>query len=193
MAIPLSTRPPAGSKRLDAAAWIAAALEALAAEGMAGVRVERLAASLGVTKGSFYWHFKDREALVAAVLAQWAAGRIAAIAEQTRDHGTPADARKALLALLDIYARTPNRKGLAVELAIRGLAPGHAAAKRAVAHVDAARLAKVGALFAKLGKSPAEADARALLFYAFLFGQSLMGGGKRLAAAKRAAAKIVAD
>ncbi|MCA3247505.1 MAG: TetR/AcrR family transcriptional regulator, partial [Azospirillum sp.] len=58
---------------------------------------------------------------------------------------------------------------------------------------DAARLAKVGALFAQLGKSAAEADARALLFYAFLFGQSLMGGGKRLAAAKRAAAKIVAD
>ncbi len=188
MANALSTR-----ARLDEAAWIAAAFEALAAEGIAGVRVERLAASLGVTKGSFYWHFKDREALVAALLERWAAGRIAAIAEQTRDHGSEDAARKALLALLDIYARTPNRKGLAVELAIRGLAPGHEAAKRAVARVDAARLAKVGALFAKLGKSPAEADARALLFYAFLFGQSLMGGGKRLAAAKRAAAKIVAD
>jgi len=193
MANALSTRAPAGSKRLDEAAWIAAAFEALAAEGIAGVRVERLAAALGVTKGSFYWHFKDRDALVEALLERWAAGRISAIAEQTRDHGTPADARKALLALLDIYARTPNRKGLAVELAIRGLAPGHEAAKRAVARVDAARLAKVGALFAKLGKTPAEADARALLFYAFLFGQSLMGGGKRLAAAKRAAAKIVAD
>jgi AcrR family transcriptional regulator len=188
MANALSTR-----ARLDEAAWIAAAFEALAAEGIAGVRVERLAASLGVTKGSFYWHFKDRETLVAALLERWAAGRIAAIAEQTRDNGTSADARKALLALLDIYARTPNRKGLAVELAIRGLAPGHAAAKRAVARVDAARLAKVGALFAKLGKTRAEADARALLFYAFLFGQSLMGGGRRLAAAKRTAAKIVAD
>jgi len=192
MANALSTRAPAGSKRLDATAWIAAAFEALAAEGIAGVRVERLAAALGVTKGSFYWHFKDRDALVDAVLERWATGRISAIAEQTRDHGTPADARKALLALLEIYARTPNRKGLAVELAIRGLAPGHQAAKRAVARVDAARLAKVGALFAKLGKTSAEADARALLFYAFLFGQSLMGGGKRLAAAKRAAAKIVA-
>lgn len=193
MANALSTRAPAGTKRLDAAAWIAAAFEALAAEGMAGVRVERLAATLGVTKGSFYWHFKDREALVAALLERWAAGRISAIAEQTRDHDSEGAARKALLALLDIYARTPNRKGLGVELAIRSLAPGHAAAKRAVARVDAARLAKVGALFAKLGKTPAEADARALLFYAFLFGQSLMGGGKRLAAAKRAAAKIVAD
>ncbi len=193
MASHLSTRAPAGSKRLDEAAWIAAAFEALATEGMAGVRVERLAATLGVTKGSFYWHFKDREALVEAVLERWATGRIAAIAEQTHDHGGQAQARRALLGLLDIYARTPNRKGLGVELAIRGLAPGHIAAKRAVARVDAARLGKVGALFARLGKSPAEADARALLFYAFLFGQSLMGGGRRLAAAKRAAAKIVAD
>ena len=190
MANALSTRAPAESRRLDAAAWTTAAFDALAAEGIAGVRVERLAATLGVTKGSFYWHFKDRDALVDAVLERWATGRIAAIAEQTR--GSEGAARKALLALLDIYARTPNRKGLAVELAIRRLAPGHAAAKRAVARVDAARLAKVGALFAKLGKSPAEADARALLFYAFLFGQSLMGGGRKLAAAKRAAAKIVA-
>jgi AcrR family transcriptional regulator len=193
MANALSTRAPGGSKRLDEAAWIAAALDALAAEGMSGVRVERLAASLGVTKGSFYWHFEDRDALIDAVLKHWAAGRIAAIGEQTRTDGTSAHARKALLALLDIYARTPNRKGLGVELAIRGLAPGHIAAKRAVARVDAARLAKVGALFAKLGKTQAEADARALLFYAFLFGQSLMGGGKRLAAAKRAVAEIVAD
>jgi AcrR family transcriptional regulator len=187
MDVSLSTRP-----RLDKTAWIEAALAALAREGLAGLRVERLALKLGVTKGSFYWHFKDRAALVAAALDAWAEGRIAAIAEQAKPAASAPQARAALVALLDIYARAPNPKGLAVELAIRGLARRDAGAARAVARVDAERMARVGALFEKLGLPPDQADARALLFYAFLFGQSLLGGGKRLDAARRAAAAIVA-
>ena len=53
------------------ASWITAALEVLASEGIGRVRVEPLAKKLGVTKGSFYWHFDDRPALHAAMLAQW--------------------------------------------------------------------------------------------------------------------------
>jgi AcrR family transcriptional regulator len=52
-------------------AWIAAACEVLAREGLDGVRVEPLAAKLGVTKGSFYWHFRDRAALLDALLEDW--------------------------------------------------------------------------------------------------------------------------
>lgn len=59
------------AKRLDAAAWVEAGLDVLAAQGIDGVRVEPLAKQLAVTKGSFYWHFKDRAALVEAVLARW--------------------------------------------------------------------------------------------------------------------------
>ncbi|MET0868224.1 MAG: helix-turn-helix domain-containing protein, partial [Pseudorhodoplanes sp.] len=68
---------------LDAQAWIAGALDALASRGIDAVRVEPLAKALAVTKGSFYWHFADRRALIEAMLTQWSEGRIIAIREQT--------------------------------------------------------------------------------------------------------------
>ena len=58
----------AGSPRED---WAAAALAAIADGGLAAVAVEPLAARLGTTKGSFYWHFANRDALLAAALALW--------------------------------------------------------------------------------------------------------------------------
>src|SRR5690348_17007444 len=75
--------------RLDAEAWIAAAFDALADGGVDAVRVEPLAKALAITKGSFYWHFADRRALIDAMLAAWAEGRIAAIREQAVDRGEP--------------------------------------------------------------------------------------------------------
>ena len=58
---------------LNADAWAAAALDAIAEKGLDGVAVEPLARSLGVTKGSFYWHFANREALLARALERWEA------------------------------------------------------------------------------------------------------------------------
>lgn len=51
--------------------WIRAALVAIAERGSAEVIVERLASRLGATKGSFYWHFRDRGELVTEALALW--------------------------------------------------------------------------------------------------------------------------
>ena len=56
---------------MDADAWIQAALDALAEDGLSAVAVEPLARRMGVTKGSFYWHFKNRDALLAATLEFW--------------------------------------------------------------------------------------------------------------------------
>jgi AcrR family transcriptional regulator len=57
--------------RLSAANWECGALDMIAEEGVAAVAVEALARRLGVTKGSFYWHFKNREALLSAALQRW--------------------------------------------------------------------------------------------------------------------------
>lgn len=57
--------------RLSAADWEDAALASLAEGGLAAVAVESLARRLGVTKGSFYWHFSTREALLQAALERW--------------------------------------------------------------------------------------------------------------------------
>ena len=70
--------------QLDRSAWINAAIELLADDGLDGIRVEVLAKRLHVTKGSFYWHFKDRQDLLEAVLDTWRQGRIRDILKQTR-------------------------------------------------------------------------------------------------------------
>ncbi|HEX7348731.1 MAG TPA: helix-turn-helix domain-containing protein [Rhodanobacteraceae bacterium] len=68
-----SARPSRAHARLSAADWERGALEMLAEEGVGALAVEALARRLGVTKGSFYWHFKSREALLQAALARWEA------------------------------------------------------------------------------------------------------------------------
>src|SRR5690242_1895778 len=65
-----------GAKRLDeptltAADWAEAALQLIAEAGLGALTIDTLAARLGVTKGSFYWHFKGRSELLAAALERW--------------------------------------------------------------------------------------------------------------------------
>jgi AcrR family transcriptional regulator len=169
------TKEAASKERLDADAWVAGALDALAAGGIDAVRVEPLAKALNVTKGSFYWHFADRRALIDAMLAQWAEARIAAIREQTAGGRTGKESPTVvLLRLADLYTRHGNTRGLAIELAIRAFARGDEGAAQAVRSVDTERLAHVTALFEKIGWPAADAKARAVLFYSYLFGQSLL-------------------
>ena len=75
-ATPGSTQAPRRGRahaRLSAADWERGALEMIAQEGVGALAVEALARRLGVTKGSFYWHFKNREALLQAALNRWEA------------------------------------------------------------------------------------------------------------------------
>ncbi len=69
--MPLSTTKLAPKNRLSAAVWEQAALDLLAESGVPAVAVEPLARRLGVTKGSFYWHFATRDALLQAALDRW--------------------------------------------------------------------------------------------------------------------------
>lgn len=161
----------AGASKRDAQAWIAAALDRLATGGIESVRVEPLAKVLSVTKGSFYWHFADRRALLDAMLQQWRDGRIAAITRQSADGGSPADILRQLAAL---YTQRANARGLMIELAIRAAARNDKRAARAVRSVDKERLLHVSRLFQALGWPAPRASERAVLFYSYLFGQSLL-------------------
>ncbi|HVI65849.1 MAG TPA: TetR/AcrR family transcriptional regulator [Bradyrhizobium sp.] len=152
--------------------WIKAGFAELARSGVEGVRVEVLAKNLGVTKGGFYRRFKDRAALLDAMLQDWNTGRIAAIEQQASLEGETA--RERLEALIRLYSERMNTEGMAIELAIRQWARSDAMAADAVAGVDAARLRNVAQLYRATGLANDEADAKAFLFYCFIFGQSLL-------------------
>jgi AcrR family transcriptional regulator len=175
--------------------WIEAGLEEIARTGVEGVRVEVLAKSLGVTKGGFYRRFRDRAALLEAMLLHWSAGRIAAIERHTSLDGTTA--RERLKALVPQYSERVNTEGMAVELAIRQWARSDELAAGAAAHVDAARLRNVGNLFRATGLPAEEADARAFLFYCFVFGQGLLflerGPRKRAQLVAKSAETVLRD
>ena len=67
----MAPRPGNPRPRLGRKQWEIAALEMIGERGVAGLAVEPLARRIGVTKGSFYWHFDNLEALMEAALARW--------------------------------------------------------------------------------------------------------------------------
>jgi AcrR family transcriptional regulator len=152
--------------------WVAVGLAELARSGIDGVRIEVLAERLGVTKGGFYRRFRDRRALLNAILETWRDGRVAAI-ERHADAGGVTSVEK-LQSIIKLYSERANAQGMAIELAIRQWARTDPATAAAAEKVDAARLRVAGALYRDLGLSLPDADARAVLLYTFLFGQSLL-------------------
>lgn len=146
--------------------WVAAGLEALRKGGAPEVRVERLAAQLGITKGSFYWHFRNRGELLDALLEHWA--REMTEAEFERIEAMRASLGARLLAL----AQDVLEKGMGrYDPVIRGWARTDRKVAAAVARVDRRRVFALTNFFAEGGFSAAGARTRARLFYTFLLGE----------------------
>jgi len=162
--------------RLAAADWVDAACLAIAEGGVAAVAVEPLAKRLGVTKGSFYWHFPHRAALLEAALARWEAEeteRVIAVLAKIDDP------RQRLARLIEIaFAehelladadRTAPGLGLAFTLAVSDAIDDPLVAP-VVRRVAERRIAYLEAEFAALGLAPAAARHRAFLAYAAYLG-----------------------
>ena len=150
------------NEQMSANAWADAGLEALALEGFAALKADRLAKALGVSRGSFYWHFRDVPAFHRAVLARWRETASENVIEGLERH---ADARDALRDLLSRAFRATPR----LEAAVRAWASHDAAAREAVLATDRRRTDYIRELLARCGAAPDEAEARArLLYWAFV-------------------------
>ncbi len=151
---------------LDRDAWAAAALEALATGGLAAVAVEPLAAALGATKGSFYWHFPNREALLAAALERWERQHTDAVIARVEQEP---DVERRLRYLFGavVGAAATDR----VELALLASSE-HPLVGPALRRVTERRIAYVAALFERLGFPPAEARRRSLIAYTTYLGHA---------------------
>jgi AcrR family transcriptional regulator len=151
--------------RLTRDAWVRAALEAIADGGLAAVAVVPLAARLGVTKGSFYWHFQDRDALVEAAVAEWEESHTATVIAQIEAASTdPLQQLRVLIKRVSALAA-----GDRVELALLATA-GHPAVKPVLDRVARRRLDFIADLLERLGFSRTDARRRALLAYTSYLG-----------------------
>lgn len=150
--------------RTPRSAWVGAGLKALADGGPDAVRVEALAASLGVSKGGFYWHFEDRRALLGEMLDSWertVAEDVIALIESR-----PAPARDKLRQL---FALAPS-VDFPVELAIREWARRDASVATRVRRIDNRRMEYLRSLFAQLGVDQEEAEVRAIQAFSLFVG-----------------------
>lgn len=162
---------------LDEAAWIEAALEILIISSIDAVGVEPLAKQLGVTKGSFYWHFKDRPALLRAILRTWRQRATMAIIERLEhSEKAPIDRLRHLMELP--YSSPRARQAAQIDLAIRAWARRDELAAAAVQEVDRQRLSYIASQLRMLGFKEDEADVRAYLMYASQFAESLFATGE---------------
>lgn len=156
-------------KRLSPQHWIVAALDALAAGGVAAVAVEPLAARLGATKGSFYWHFSGRDALLEAALLHWErteTDNVIALVEPNPD------ARARLRTLLTVaLGGRRGHAGAGIELALQSSA-AHPLVVPVLARVTRRRIDYLTGLFTQLGFPPADARQRSLIAYTAYLGHA---------------------
>jgi AcrR family transcriptional regulator len=145
-------------------AWIDAALDALTAGGPDAVRIEALAASLGVSKGGFYWHFANRQALITEMLDAWEQAGTEQVIE--RIDSEPGDAR-AKLRRLFVLAPSAN---FAVELALRDWSRRDAGVARRLRRIDNRRMAFLRTLFEQFCPDQTDAEARTMLAYSLMIG-----------------------
>lgn len=166
------TREPERKHLLGRRDWIKVALEALAHDGPSAVAIARLADKMGVTKGSFYWHFSSREELLNSLIIEWqqhATQRVIQIVESEK--ATP---HEKILRLAAIGGGSPiSEFGGALELAMRSWAKSNPEVRAAVADVDRQRMAYLAELYGEIG-SELEPALLACLHYAFSAGMRLI-------------------
>ena len=150
--------------RLSAEDWALAALDVIAEQGLAAVAVEPLARRLGVTKGSFYWHFPSREALLVAALERWERTEQETVFGQLE---AVSDPRARLRGLFRLVAHELRPHVIYSEL-LKAL--DHPVVKPVLERVSQRRLDYLTASFRQAGLGRVDAQNRARLAYAAYVG-----------------------
>ena len=151
--------------------WITGAWEMLGDAGLDGVRVEPLARRLGVTKGSFYWHFRDRQELLDVLLDLWFS---IWDDQMSPDIDGDGNAEERIWALFESVIRRTTR-GQTVSL--RLLSHKDPEIARRIDERDAQRLAFLMQRLEEIGFSREEARVRGQVYQAIMTGEFLRNGG----------------
>ena len=156
-------------RKLGRGDWLAAALKALETGGLGAVKVLALASALGASRGSFYWHFRDRAELLDSVLEHWDTEWTDAVIERSLAASLDAGERLRILAT-DVVEHRRGR----FDPAIRAWALHDRRAAAVVRRVDRKRLAYLKSLFRGVGLGKEEAEVRARLTLAYFVGDHVI-------------------
>jgi AcrR family transcriptional regulator len=159
-----ASEPPLGRKD-----WIEAAIAMLAEDNVEALRVDTLAEKLGVTKGSFYWHFEGRDDLLFAVLDEWRLRMTSEIQSLILDRSGTAWERLERLLRIAISAR-PDVPGGPFETTLRDWARRNPKVAGVVREVDAERVRFLRQLYREAGLDGSDVDDFAELHMAFVIG-----------------------
>lgn len=158
--------------------WLQAAYDALISGGIEAVKILPLATRLRLARTSFYWHFKDREDLLAALARRWIERTSAPLIAATEAYAeTEAEA------LLNVIGCFLDPEGFddRLEFAVRGWALGDAEMLERLRAEDARRLAALAAMLGRWGHAPEDADTRARAIYMVQIGYISMQERESLA------------
>ena len=150
--------------RLTQDDWIVAAIGAIEHGGIAAIAVEPLAAALGTTKGSFYWHFTNRDELIAATMQRWEELATNAVIATVGEVTDPMDRLRQLLRVVFGHEREDRIEARIV------LAPFDTRFSPTVERVTALRIDFLTSLFRALGFGRATSAKRARIAYAAYLG-----------------------
>jgi AcrR family transcriptional regulator len=150
--------------------WIEEGLQALAAGGPDAVRIEPLARTLGVTKGGFYWHFKDRRALLDEMLDAWERVAVDEVIERVESEG--GDARTRLRGLFALA--TSRGDVLLIDLAVRDWARREKAVAKRLRRVDNRRMDYMRSLFGDFCPDDEEVEVRCTVAFSLWIGNHFM-------------------
>ena len=166
MANTLSSAPStSGRSALDRSDWLEAALDALHDEGIQGVKVERLARHLGVTKGSFYHHFSDRRELLLGMIDRWRSTQEGYVRWLAESRGT--EPKQRLRKLLEFILGKDGRH----DVGMRAWSRTDKVARKAVEAVDGCRIDYVEEVLRAIGFEGDEARLRARMIYLYQVGE----------------------
>ena len=165
---------PAEAPRLSRDDWLDAAFSAVVEGGFDKARVLMLADTLGVTRGSFYWHFTDHADLISSLLARWR-GRELALGRQLRadakETSEPQADLEHLLAAALAHAGN-DLENMRFELALRGLGRRDPAVAEMLAEIDQMRLELFEEKFLRLTGDARKSSELAALFYLAIVGSN---------------------
>lgn len=150
--------------------WIQAAFRALTRGGPQAIRAETIARHLKVSKGSFYWHFRDVPSFKTAMITHWQQAATAAVITELEDGNTPAVRRLQRLFEFATSDQDTAYGGPLAEAAIRDWARYDRIVAQVITNIDQQRVDYVAGLFIELEFAPETARSHANLLYGALIG-----------------------